>query len=570
MNIKNNSLVYLSIYLKKYKLNLFLVFVALVFSALSVLSIGVAVRYFVNYGFSSGDSNSLNIAAITLSGILLVLALSSAIRSYLINMICEKVVIDINRDIYKRLLNTSISYFEKISVSDLVSRLTNDTQLIQNVINSVFSFFIRNSIMMIGGIILLFATNTLLTMYVVTAVPVIVFPIMIISKKVRSSSKDAQTKLSRMGSHIAETLSGIRLVKVSNAEKYEENNFAHLTKEYIDSAIMRNTSRSMLVGIVIGLVSISTLVVLWIGGHQVLLSNMSSGELVSFVFYSIIVASSMGGMSEVIGDINRASGAAERIVELYSLESSSNSVIKSNALEIDKSINIDFEKVSFYYPSRAEKNILENFSFSMHSGDKVALVGKSGSGKTTIVSLLLRFYKPTKGKIIVNDVDIQTLSVKELRDRIGIVSQETFIFSNTALYNIAYGSSGKSKEEIINAAKLANIHEFIESLPEGYNTHLGERGSALSGGQKQRIAIARVLLKDPQILILDEATSNLDEENAKIIQCELESLMKSRATLIISHRANAVRNCNKIISLDEGKIIDCDALHEKKKMFQDI
>jgi ATP-binding cassette subfamily B protein len=566
MNIKNNSLVYLSIYLKKYKLNLFLVFIALVFSALSVLSIGIAARYFVNYGFASADSSSLNLVALALGLVLVVLAVSSAVRSYLINMVCENIVIDINRDIYKRLLNTSVSYFESHSATDLVSRLLNDTQLIQSVINSVFSFLIRNSIMMIGGIILLFATNALLTIYVIAAVPIMVIPIVILSKKVRASSRDAQSKLSKMGSHIEETLAGIKLVKTSNAETYEENNFFRLTKDYINSAVSRNTSRSVLVGVVIGLVSISTLVVLWIGGHDVLVGKMSSGELISFIFYSIVVASSMAGMSEVVGDINRASGAAERIVELYSLETFDSVSIKNDSVGLSKSICIEFEKISFHYPGRVESKIIDNLSFSMQAGDKVALIGKSGSGKTTIVSLLLRFYKPTKGNIRINGKDIQSFAVRDLREMIGIVSQETFIFSNSAFYNIAYGSKNKSKEDVIKAAKLANIHDFIETLPQGYDTYLGERGAQLSGGQKQRIAIARVVLKDPKILILDEATSNLDEANANLIQEELDSLMSDRTTLIISHRSNAINYCDKIISLDKGKVIDCHAFHKKKEM----
>lgn len=565
MKIKNNSLIYLSIYLKKYKLNLFLVFIALVFSALSVLSIGVAARYFVNYGFSSGDAGTLNLVATILGLVLIILAVSSAVRSYLINMICENIVVDINRDIYKRLINTSVSYFDNNSTTDLVSRLLNDTQLIHNVINSVFSFFIRNSIMMIGGVILLFITNSLLTIYVIASVPVMVIPIVILSKKVRASSKLAQSSLSNMGSHIEETLSGIRLVKTSRAESFEENNFLRLTKDYVNSAISRNTIRSILVGVVIALVSISTLVVLWIGAHNVLVGEMTSGELVSFIFYSIVVASSMAGMSEVVGDVNRASGAAERIVELYSLDVLDKNKVKNSSVDIGQSLSIEFEKLSFHYPTRPDVNVINNLSFSMNSGDKIAFVGKSGTGKTTIVNLLLRFYKPTKGKIMINSKDIQDLDISDLRSVIGVVSQDTFIFSNTAFYNISYGSKGKTKEEVIEAAKMANIHEFIETLPDGYDTYLGQRGVCLSGGQKQRIAIARVILKDPHILILDEATSNLDESNASAIQSELDNLMSDKTTIIISHRTSATRHCDKIISLDDGKVIDCRALHKREE-----
>ena len=548
MDIKNNNLISLSIYLKKYRLKLFCVFLALLLSACSVLSIGITIRYFVNYGFESGDTYALTKIAIVFVIILLVLAIASAVRSYLINMVSENVVVDIKRDIYQRLISMRIFYFETHNITDVVSRLLNDTQLIQNVINSVFSFFIRNTIMMIGGIILLFITNVMLTIYTICAIPIIIVPIIILAKKVRVTSKNTQEKLSNMGSHIEETLSGIKTVQANNAEKYEIKNFISLTEDYMKAVGLRGLNRSLLVGLVMAVVSISTLTVLWIGGQYVIKGEMSSGELVSFIFYSIVVASSVGGMSEVIGDISRASGAAERILELYALENVSTN--SKHMLKLGKvPPSIEFDNVFFSYPGRIDTEIIRELSFTINPGDKVALVGKSGSGKSTIVSLLLKFYAPLGGKITIAGKDIQELATEDVRNKIGVVSQETFIFSNTVAYNISYGKENISRAAIMKAATAANIHDFIMSLPRGYDTFLGEKGSQLSSGQKQRLAIARIILKDPEILILDEATSNLDEANAAAVQQALDSIMKNRTTLVVSHRASALSACNKVISL---------------------
>lgn len=547
MNLQHNSLISLGVYLKKYRFKLFLVFIALIVSAFSVLSIGITARYFVNYGFGLKSIHSLNVVTLVFAGILILLAAASAIRSYLINMICENVVIDITRDAYNTLINTSVSHYNTNNVTDIVSRIVNDTQLIQNVISSIFSFFIRNVVMMIGGIILLFITNALLTTYVMISIPLVIAPIILFAKKVRVTSKEAQSKLSSVASHIEETLSGIKTVQANNAENYEINNFFALTKIYIESALNRSMNRSVLVAIVMAVVSISTLIVLWVGGKDVLDGKMSGGDLASFIFYSIVVASSIGGMSEVIGDINRASGAAERIMDLFSLTQeckTSNKTLAKNLL------SIDFENVSFSYSGREEAKVLKNLSFSIKKGETVAIVGKSGSGKTTIVNLLLKFYRPSTGEIKINHINIDMISTSDIRSSIGVVSQETFIFSNTAYYNIAYAMDGISEKEVIKAAKAANIHDFILSLPNGYNTNLGEKGAQLSGGQKQRISIARTILRNPSILILDEATSNLDEHNASIVQESLNNLRKGRTALIISHREKSLEHCDRVISID--------------------
>jgi len=547
MNLQQNSLISLGVYLKKYRLKLLLVFIALIVSAFSVLSIGITARYFVNYGFGLKNSHSLNVVTIVFAGILVLLAAASAIRSYLINMICENVVIDITRDAYNKLIHTSVSHYDTNNVTDIVSRIVNDTQLIQNVINSIFSFFIRNVVMMIGGIILLFITNALLTTYVMISIPLIIAPIILFAKKVRVTSKEAQSNLSSIASHIEETLSGVKTVQANNAEDYEINNFFSLTKAYLKSALNRSMNRSVLVAVVMAVVSISTLIVLWVGGRDVIDGKMSGGDLVSFIFYSIVVASSIGGMSEVIGDINRASGAAERIVDLFSLPQEgkvSNKALAKNLL------SVDFENVSFSYSDREGTEVLKNLSFSIKKGETVAIVGKSGSGKTTIVKLLLKFYQPSSGNIKINNISIDNISTSNIRSSIGVVSQDTFIFSNTAYYNIAYAMDNVSEEDVIKAAKAANIHDFILSLPDGYHTHLGEKGTQLSGGQKQRISIARTILRNPSILILDEATSNLDEHNSSIVQDSLNELMKGRTTLVISHRKKSLERCDRIISID--------------------
>jgi ATP-binding cassette, subfamily B, bacterial len=553
--MRSGNLIFLGSYLKNYKFKLSLVFLALLISAGSVLSIGVAVRYFVNEGVSGADINKM---AASLAVILLVLATASATRSYFITEICEKVSVDVNRDVYKKLLYASVSYFEYNNVADIVSRLTNDTQFIQNVITSVFSFFLRNIIMLVGGVTLLLITNATLTFYVVAAIPAVILPIILLSKKLKVASKDSQYKLSRIASHIEETLAGIKTVQLNNAEDFENKQMNITSSEYLRSVMHRSFKRSTLIALVMGVSSISTLSVLWVGMGYVLDGIMTSGDLVSFIFYSIVVASSMGGMSEVISDINKASGAAERITELYSVEKSNKYVSRSEL--INENSQIEFENVSFVYPTRPEKEVLSNVSFLVQEGHRVVLSGRSGSGKTTIVDLLLGFYKPRSGKILIGGISIRDIGVSEIRRLIGVVSQETLIFSNTVLFNISYGHPGSTKEEVVEAAKIANIHDFIMTLPRQYETHLGEKGVQLSGGQRQRISIARAILKDPKILVLDEATSNLDEDNTKIVYKSLDSLMKNRTVLIISHRSNFLNSCDKILSLSGGDIKELEKI----------
>jgi len=546
---KKSKLIALKIYLTKYRFKLCFVFIALIISAGATLSLGWTIKYLVNYGLAAKDLSRLTIMALFLALIVIILAGASAIRSYLINFVSENVILDIKQDIYKLLLRTNISYFETHSVADIVSRLVNDTQLIYNVINSVFSFFLRNTIMMVGGICLLFFTNAKLTLYTISIIPLVIIPVVLIAKKVKSLSKDNQDRLSKVSRVIDETLTGIKTVQSNNAELYELQNFIKVSGDYLSSNNRRAFFRSLMIGVVMGLVSLSTILILWLGGRYVIIGEMSGGDLISFVFYSIVVASSVGGMSEVFADISRASGAAERIFELFDLDSNQeNGSIKLRKLRYDF-CPIEFENVSFSYPSRVEDKLIRNLSFQVNSGDNVSIVGASGSGKTTIVNLLLKFYQPDSGSIKINGHDIREIEKKSLREIIGVVSQETFIFSNTVSYNIAYGDPRIAKSEIVKAAKVANIHDFIMSLPDQYNTHLGEKGAQLSGGQKQRIAIARIIIRNPQILILDEATSNLDEINAEMIQKSLNSIMKNRTTLVISHRESALSNCNKTIAL---------------------
>ena len=477
--MRSGNLIFLGSYLKNYKFKLSLVFVALLISAGSVLSVGIAVRYFVNEGVVNGAD--INKMSASFAGILLILASASATRSYFITEICEKVSVDVKRDIYQKLLHASVSYFEYHNVADIVSRLTNDTQFIQNVITSVFSFFLRNVIMLVGGVTLLLITNSTLTFYVIAAIPAVILPIILLSKKVKRASKDSQSNLSKVASHIEETLSGIKTVQLNNAEDFENKQMNITSSEYLRSVMYRSFKRSTLIALVMGIASISTLSVLWVGMGYVLDGTMTSGDLVSFIFYSIVVASSMGGMSEVISDINKASGAAERITELYSVEKSNEDVPRRGV--INKNSQIDFENVSFVYPTRPEKEVLSKVSFLIREGDRVALSGRSGSGKTTIVDLLLGFYKPRSGKILIGGINIQDIGSSEIRRLIGVVSQETLIFSNTALFNISYGNPGSTKEEVVEAAKISNIHDFIMTLPNQYETHLGEKGVQLSGGR---------------------------------------------------------------------------------------
>jgi len=551
-NIK--ELRYIIKYLKPYKAIIVGVLLALVISSSSVLSMGWGIKFLVDKGFSGKDAEILNQALLILLTIITILSISTYARFYLITKLGEKVVADIRRDTYYHLIHLSPGFFESAKTGEIVSRLTTDTTILQMVIGSSLSIALRNLLLLIGGLTLLIITSPKLAGFIAVMIPVIVLPVLMLGKKVRKLSRRAQSKVAKLAGHIDETLDGIKTVQAYGREEIEQSYFSDKVEAVLSAALDRVKLRGALTAIVIFLSFGSVAAILWLGGHDVITGKLSAGALSSFVFYSLIVAGAFGAISEVIGDLQRAAGAAEELFTILNTKSEIYDPESPVELPKDSSGKIAFNNVTFYYPSRKEDPALTDISFDVEANEKIALVGPSGAGKSTILQLLLRFYDISQGEVTIDNIDIRKLKLEQLRKQFAYVSQETVIFSSSALENIKYGNIDASKEEIITAAKTARAHDFINNLPEGFDTFLGEKGVRLSGGEKQRIAIARAILKNPKILLLDEATSALDAENEKLVQEAIDKLMANRTTIVIAHRLSTVLKADKIIVLDNGEI----------------
>ena len=557
MNIEKrnskNLLSFLRLYLKPFKVQIIIVLLSIAVVSMAILGLGYALRYLIDQGFSAHDASNLNNSFILLLVMVLLLAFASYSRSVRVNWICESLEASLKKDAYKNIINISPSYFELNKISALVSRLTNDLSLIGNSIMLIASYSLRNALMALGGLGLLFFTSTKLTLYMLFVFPIVLLPLIIIGRKSKKLSKENQQDIANSNAHIEETFNFIKIVQSYNREEFEYKKFSDLMVKNQAIAYKRIKLKSLLFALVIGLVLSAVALVLWIGGHDVLLGKMSPGALSSFVFYSVLVATSMGSLSEVYSDWQRASGALERVIEVIQAKSNIAELVVPKIL--NNNFDIIFNKIDFSYQARLESMVLSDVSFEVPAGKVVALVGPSGAGKSTIFNLLLRFYDSTNGSIIIGGVDIKELSLSNLRDQFAFVSQDSVIFSGTVYDNILYGKIEATEEEVIEAAKAAEIFDFFQSLPKGLHTYVGEKGVELSGGQKQRIAIARAILSNSKILLLDEATSALDSENEKLVQLALSRLRKDRTTLVIAHRMSTISNADMIIVIDRGKII---------------
>lgn len=540
-------------YLRPYRLQVFAALIALIFASSAVLGMGAGLRYLVDNGLSKGNLELLNQAFGILLVVTALLAVASYSRFFLVAWLGERVVADIRRDIYRHLLEMHIGYFETTRTGELLSRLTTDTTLIQTVIGGSISVAVRNTLLFFGGFALLMMTSSRLTSYLFLMVPVVIVPIIIIGRKVRMQGRGAQERVADISAHAEETLNAIRSVQSLTLEGYEKTQFDQYVGKALQTAYTRIKTRAFLTGLVIFLVFGAITTVLWIGGHDVLAGDMTGGELSAFVFYSVVVAGAVGAISEVAADLQRAAGAGERLSELLSIQSGISSPEDNGQVVINEA-NIDFDSVSFRYPTRPETSAIADFSIKVAAGKTIALVGHSGAGKTTIFQLLLRFYDPTSGRIRINGVDMREIPLGVLRGAVGIVPQDPVIFSTTARENIRLGNITASDEQIEAAAKAAAAWEFIEKLPQGLDTHLGEKGIQLSGGQRQRIAIARAIIRNPKILLLDEATSALDSENEQLIQQSMANLMIGRTTFVIAHRLSTITKADSIVLMNSGRI----------------
>jgi ATP-binding cassette subfamily B protein len=530
--------------------------IALTVTAAIALSMGQGVRVLVDQGFLTGSPQRLNEAIGLFLILVLLLAAGTFSRFYLVSWIGERVVADLRRKVFDHLIDLHPGFYESARSSEIQSRLTADTTLLQSVIGSSLSLFLRNALMVIGGIVLLFVTNPKLTSIVVIALPLVLAPILIFGRRVRGLSRQSQDRIADVGSYVAETLGQIKTVQAYNHQALDRERFAGTVESAFDTAVQRIRQRAWLITLVIVLVLGAVAVMLWVGGMDVIDGTISGGELAAFVFYSLIVGTAFGTLSEVIGELQRAAGAAERIGELLQARSEITPPMDGQQRLPERvSGRLSLEDVRFAYPTRLERPAIDGISLSVNPGETLALVGPSGAGKSTLFDLLLRFYDPQQGRLLIDGVALPTLDPQDLRRHFALVSQSPALFVGTVEDNIRYGQARASLEQVENAARVAHAHDFIQELPQGYQTRLGEGGLGLSGGQRQRLAIARALLVDAPILLLDEATSALDAQSEHLIQQALPSLMAGRTTLVIAHRLATVQNADRIAVIDHGKLI---------------
>ncbi|GAB4186508.1 MAG: hydrophobic compound transporter HcuC [Thalassobaculales bacterium] len=528
---------------------------ALVVAAATLLGLGIGLRRLVDEGFARGDSGLLDQALVALLGVVGLLALATFARFYLVSWLGERVVADVRTRVYSHLLSLDPGYFEVTRTGDLMSRLVADTTLIQSVIGSSASMFLRNCLLLVGGLAMLVVTSPRLTFLVVLVVPLVVVPILVFGRRVRALSRESQERLAAVNATGEEALNAIRTVQAFGREAGEAARFAARTEEAFRAAIRRTAARAVLTAIVIMLVFSAVSLILWIGGHDVLSGRISAGELSAFVFYAVVVAGAVGAISEVIGDLQRAAGAAERLMEVLAERPAVVAASRPLALPDPPLGTVAFEGVRFAYPARPDRPVLDGLSLTVGAGEKLALVGASGAGKTTIFQLLLRFYDPDAGRVLVDGVDLRHCDPRMARARIALVPQEPVIFSADAWTNIRYGRPEASDAEVRAAAEAAQAAGFLDRLPQGFGTFLGEKGVRLSGGQRQRLAIARAILRDAPILLLDEATSALDAESERKVQQALARLMAGRTALVIAHRLATVRAADRIAVIEEGRVV---------------
>ncbi|TMU79359.1 ATP-binding cassette domain-containing protein [Pseudomonas fluorescens] len=529
---------------------------ALIVTAAVTLSMGQGIKLLVDRGFMTQSPHQLNQSIGIFMLMVLGLAVGTFARFYWVSWIGERCVADIRREVFNHLVYLHPGFYENNRSSEIQSRLTADTTLLQSVIGSSLSMFLRNLLMVIGGVILLFVTNAKLTSIVVIALPFVVAPILIFGRRVRNLSRLSQDRVADIGSYVSETLGQIKTVQAYNHQVQDERRFATTVEDAFDTARKRIFQRSWMITMVIVLVLGAVAVMLWVGGMDVIAGRITGGELAAFVFYSLIVGSAIGTLSEVIGELQRAAGAAERIAELLGSEN----IIQpptAGLVTLPERVRgeLQLQDVRFSYPSRPESYAVNGLNLTIRAGETLALVGPSGAGKSTVYDLLLRFYDPVEGRILIDGVPLTSLDPLDLRRHFALVSQSPALFFGSVEENIRYGNPGATLEQVKEAAKIAHAHDFIEKMPNGYQTHLGDGGLGLSGGQRQRLAIARALLVDAPILLLDEATSALDAQSEHLIQEALPSLMQNRTTLVIAHRLATVKNADRIAVMDQGKLV---------------
>ena len=542
-------------FLKPYTGHVIAAIAALVITGLSVLGLGQGLKGLIDGGFANGDSAALDNALFLLLALSFIMAVGTFARFYFVSWLGERVVADLRQAVFYRILSLHAGFFETTKTGEVLSRLTTDTTLLQSVIGSSASIALRNMLNLIGGVIMLFITNPGLTAMVLLVVPVVVVPILIFGRRVRKLSRASQDRVADVGAFAEETINAISTVQAFTHESVDRQRFGEEVANAFNIALVRIRTRGLLMAVVILLVFGAIGVILWLGGRQMLAGEISGGELAAFIYYATLVAFSVGVMSEVYGELQRAAGATERLIELLEAETDIKAPETPLALPSPAEGRVSFEGVTFHYPSRPDQAALTDFTLDVNPGETVALVGPSGAGKSTVFQLLLRFYDPDSGAVTLDGINVRDADPTTVRERFALVPQDPVLFGASGWENIRYGRPDADDPTVRQAAEAAAAAVFLDQLPDGFATFLGEKGVRLSGGQRQRISLARALLRDPAVLLLDEATSALDAESERLVQLALERLKAGRTTLVIAHRLATVVNADRIAVIDRGHII---------------
>jgi ATP-binding cassette subfamily B protein len=541
-------------FIRPYSLMLAAAMAALLIAAVAMLALPVALRYLIDNGFIAQDVATINRYFGWFLAAALVFSIFAALRYYLVSWLGERVVADIRNAVFDRVIRMDPAFFEVTRTGEVLSRLTTDTTLVQSISGVGLSIALRSSLSLLGGLFMMVWTSPQLAAYVMAGIPMVVLPVVIVGRKIRSLSRQSQDRVADTSGLAGETLSSMQTVQAFTLEELQAERYSAAVVRSFRTALRRLRMNAVLTGMSFALMFVALTFLLWKGSHSVVAGKMSGGELGQFLMYAMFVGSSAAALSSLWGEIQRAAGAMERLAELLAAEPDIAAPPEPLPFTQRCQGNIRFEQVDFRYPSRPETPALDGFDLDIKAGETVALVGPSGAGKTTVFQLLLRFYDSTSGSIRIDGNEISRFDPQELRRQIGLVPQETVLFGSSAMENIRYGRPDATDAEVHQAAALAAADGFIRALPEGYDTFLGERGTRLSGGQRQRIAIARAILKNPPILLLDEATSALDAESELLVQQALEGLMHDRTTLVIAHRLATVKKVDRIVVLDHGKV----------------
>jgi ATP-binding cassette, subfamily B, bacterial len=543
-------------YVARYRGRAILALISLTVAAITTLVVPVAVRRMIDFGFSPEGIALINSYFSVMIAVVAVLAAASASRFYLVMTIGERIVADLRRDVFAHLISLSPAFFDSARSGELISRLTADTTQIKSAVGASVSIALRNFMLFVGATAMMVFTSPRLSGLVLLAIPAIVIPLVAFGRWVRRLSRNAQDTLADATAYASELIGAIRTVQAYTSERLAEARFGGEVEAAYEAAVSSTRARAVLTAIIIFIVFTSVVLILWIGSHDVLTGSITPGRLGQFVLYAAFAAGGLGQLSEVWGEVSAASGASERLFEILRVKSAISAPASPRALPVPPRGDVGFENVSFAYPTRPDAPAVDGVSLSVRAGEKVAIVGPSGAGKSTLFHLLLRFYDPATGVISLDGVAVRDADPRELRSRIALVPQDSVVFAATARDNIRFGRPDASDAEVERAADLAHASEFIRRLPGGFEAHLGERGVTLSGGQRQRIAIARAILRDAPLLLLDEATSSLDAESETLVQTALEELMRHRTTLVIAHRLATVLSCDRILVMDQGRIVE--------------